>query len=139
MCTKNSSHILWIAALLITGCSMRQPNPAPIVDARPSAGTYSGEQLLQTGIKQYDDGQYKRATSSLLQSLEAGLPPPKRVVAHKHLAFIYCTSNRITLCRHEFGKALELDPRFDLAPAEAGHPQWGPVFRSVKSRQPVAS
>lgn len=88
---------------------------------------------------QYDQGRYKRATSTLLQSLEAGLSPAKQIIAHKHLAFIYCTSNKVSLCRDEFNKALAVDPRFELAPAEAGHPQWGPVFRSVKSRQPTTS
>jgi len=27
-----------------------------------------------------------------------------------------------------------LNPSFDLTPAEAGHPVWGPVFRSAKSK-----
>jgi len=26
-----------------------------------------------------------------------------------------------------------VDPPLDLAPAEAGHPVWGPIFRSLKS------
>ena len=32
----------------------------------------------------------------------------------------------------QYEKALEVDPKFDLGPAEAGHPIWGPVFRNVK-------
>ena len=35
-----------------------------------------------------------------------------------------------------FGRALQLDPAFTLTPAEAGHPLWGPVFRSLKPRGP---
>jgi hypothetical protein len=31
--------------------------------------------------------------------------------------------------------ALDADPDFVLQPAEAGHPLWGPVFTSVKSRR----
>ena len=120
---------------------MTQPKPAPVVEASipQRSEISSGDQLLQAGLKQYDEGQYKRAALTLQQALETNLAPVKRIVAHKHLAFIYCTSNRVTQCRNEFGKAIEVDPRFDLAPAEAGHPQWGPVFRSVKTRQPTAS
>jgi hypothetical protein len=38
-------------------------------------------------------------------------------------------------CRDEFRKVLEIDPSFDLRDDEAGHPTWGPVFRSVKARK----
>ena len=53
--------------------------------------------------------------------------------AHKHLAFINCVSGRTSACREEFRKALAIEPGLDLPPAEAGHPTWGPVFRSVKA------
>jgi Tfp pilus assembly protein PilF len=133
----------WLICLQIGGCSFTQPQPAPIIelaipqDQADIAGP--AEQMLQAGLKQYDQGQYKRATASLQQAIDVGLTSKSRVIAHKHLAFIYCVSNRISLCRSEFNKAFELDPRFDLAPAEVGHPQWGPVFRSVKSGQRTAS
>jgi hypothetical protein len=38
-------------------------------------------------------------------------------------------------CRDEFRKALDLDPSFDLRENEAGHPIWGPAFRSVKAKK----
>ena len=41
--------------------------------------------------------------------------------------------NRSGPCREEFRKALAIDPGMELAPAEAGHPIWGPIFRSVKA------
>ena len=37
--------------------------------------------------------------------------------------------------REEFQKILDIAPDFELTPAEAGHPTWGPVFRSVKAQQ----
>jgi hypothetical protein len=55
-----------------------------------------------------------------------------RATTHKHLAFIHCTAGRERACRDEFRKALAADPALDLAPAEAGHPVWGPIFRSLK-------
>ncbi|MDA1107929.1 MAG: TssQ family T6SS-associated lipoprotein [Proteobacteria bacterium] len=52
--------------------------------------------------------------------------------AHKYLAFIHCASSREKRCREEFAKALEINPKLELEPAEAGHPIWGRVFRSAK-------
>ena len=56
----------------------------------------------------------------------------ERADAHKYLAFIHCSSNRERQCRDEFRKALAVDPALELAPAERGHPVWGPIFRSLK-------
>jgi tetratricopeptide (TPR) repeat protein len=66
-------------------------------------------------------------------SLDHGLlTRSEQSTARKHLAFIHCISGREPQCRDEFRKALEIDPAFDLAPAEAGHPIWGPAYRSVR-------
>jgi len=46
---------------------------------------------------------------------------------------MHCVSGRTAACREEFRKALTMDPDVELSPAEAGHPTWGPVFRSVKA------
>ena len=133
----------WLISVLIGGCSLTQTQPAPISElgATQNRTAIAGpaEQILQTGLKQYDQGQYKRAAASLQQAIDAGLAVRSQIIAHKHLAFIYCVSNRVSQCRSEFSKAFALDPRFDLAPAEVGHPQWGPVFRNVKSGQRAAS
>jgi len=92
-----------------------------------------GEQALTAGLTQYEDGQYADAVKSLQAALDAGLEPNSQVDAHKHLAFIHCVSGRQAQCRDEFRKALEADPKMELSAAEAGHPTWGPVFRSVKA------
>src|SRR6266478_9684221 len=99
-------------------------------------GTFSskGETELGFGIKAYEDGEHPYAAKLLQASLDAGLRGTSdRVRAHKYLAFIHCASNRVPQCRDEFKKALDLDPSFDLRENEAGHPVWGPVFRSVKT------
>jgi hypothetical protein len=44
-------------------------------------------------------------------------------------------SERRQQCQDEFRKALELDPDMELSPAEAGHPSWGPAFRTAKARR----
>ena len=121
----------WIALmiLLLAGC-------ASVV---PSQGFNFGQMLqskglpqLNDGIKSYEDGSYREAVGELQGALNAGLSDSEKVKAHKYLAFTYCISHRETLCREEFTKALTIDPNFELAPAEAGHPMWGTVFRSVK-------
>ena len=88
-----------------------------------------------TGLKQFDEGEYEASAASLQTALERGLPPKDQVRAYKHLAFIHCANNRVGACRDEFLKALTMDPGLELLPAEAGHPIWGPVFRSLKGRK----
>ena len=87
---------------------------------------------LTTGLKQYEEGQYDESAKSLQTAIDRGIPLQQRARAHKYLAFIHCASNRERQCREEFRKALEVDPAMELAPAEAGHPVWGPIFRSLK-------
>jgi len=124
--------ILLIALLagtaLLTGCAMPPPAPPGLIDVaeRPA------EKALLAGMRAYDDAQYPQAEQSLKQALTAGLASPRdRAVAHKHLAFIYCTSNRVPACEAEFRAARADDPAFTLSKSEAGHPQWGPVWRKV--------
>lgn len=88
---------------------------------------------LSTGLKQYEDGQYAESLKNLQSAIQQGLADSDRVNAHKHVAFIHCASNRQRACREEFRKALAVDPGMDLAPEEADHPVWGPIFRSVKA------
>ena len=94
-----------------------------------------GEPQLAAGIRQYEDGRYPAATASLQNAIAAGLSDSDQVTANKYLAFMSCMSGRERQCRAYFRRALELNPSFDLEPAEAGHPMWGPVFRNVKGRR----
>lgn len=92
-----------------------------------------GEAAFAAGIKQYEDGDYVDASKSLQVAIGDGLRDRDRVVAHKHLAFIHCAAGRERQCRDEFRRALAVDSGMELTAAEAGHPVWGPVFRSLKS------
>jgi Tfp pilus assembly protein PilF len=93
----------------------------------------SADPVLQSGLRLYEDGDYAESAKNLQAALDQGLATKDSARAHKYLAFIHCASNREQLCREEFRKALADDPSLDLAPAEAGHPIWGPIFRSVKA------
>ena len=107
-------------------------NAAAQRPAEPALGL--AEQELAKGVKSYEDGDYRSAARQLQVALNFGLSGrAEQVKAHKYLAFINCVSSRIPACRDEFRKALAIDPQFDLEPAEAGHPIWGPVFRAAKA------
>jgi Tfp pilus assembly protein PilF len=93
-----------------------------------------GQKQLDAGVSAYEEGEYAEASKLLQGSLDGGLSGTSdKVRAHKYLAFIHCVSNRVPQCRDEFRKALDLDPKFELRDDEAGHPVWGPAFRSAKT------
>jgi Tfp pilus assembly protein PilF len=119
------------AVILCAGCvgPLKDYNPMIAIEGK-------GRSALSDGIKYYDDGDYNKAKKNLNSALSQGLAlKSDQVKAHKYLAFIDCIDNHEGQCREEFKKALEIDPNFELAPAEVGHPVWGPVFRSVKARK----
>jgi Tfp pilus assembly protein PilF len=130
-------HWILIAAMLaLAGC-----DTAPVKSMQETiGGMFQGggkaEQDLASGVSQYDDGNYNESAQQLQASLDEGLSAKSdQVKAHKYLAFIHCVSGREAQCRNEFRAALKIDPSFNLAASEAGHPIWGPVFRSVKGRK----
>ena len=130
----------WRLVLLAAGLvvALAGCESAPIKGVREAFSSltsrgHAGAQDLASGIKYYEEGRYGDASRLISSSIEQGLSRPDEVRAHKYLAFIHCVSGREARCRDEFRSSLELDPSFDLAANEAGHPIWGPVFRSVKA------
>ena len=87
---------------------------------------------LQEGIRMYNDGDYNGAIRRLSARDVNNGPLATRLQALKYLAFSYCVTSRPGPCRQAFDRALRLDPSFDLAPGEHGHPLWGPVFTKAK-------
>jgi hypothetical protein len=117
--------------------AQRPKELAATPNAPPSRVSTSskGKPDLDKGIRSYEDGEYKTSAKQLQAALDLGLDAIRdQANAHKYLAFIACASGRKTSCRDEFNKALDADPKFNLEPAEAGHPIWGPVWRSVKAQ-----
>jgi len=114
--------------LLLVACAQPPTAPAGLMDvaARPA------EKALLAGMRAYEDAQYAEAEKQLAAALQAGLASARdRSAAQKHLAFIYCTSNRTTECEVAFRAAHAADPAFALSRSEAGHPLWGPVYQRV--------
>ena len=124
--------VVVVLAGILSGCSSQ-----PMHDLQQALGLNRGETAFAAGIRQYENGQYIESGRNLQAAIDLGLPAGQRANAHKHLAFMHCASNRERLCRDEFGKALGIEPKLELTAAEAGHPVWGPVFRSLKGESPL--
>ena len=139
---------LAVVAAALAACAQRGAAPASAAASQPSAAQMAsspavieeveeakptpapGEAALADGLKAYQAGQYKQAETQLNAALKAGLKAPADLVAaHKHLAFIYCTSKRDTQCAAAFKAAKAADPNFALSKAEAGHPMWARTYK----------
>lgn len=112
----------------------KEAREAPKAAAPAPAQPDKAQQELASGVASYENGAYKTAARQLQSALTLGLEGRgNQARAHKYLAFMHCVGGRERKCREEFRKALETDPAFDLTPAEAGHPTWGPVFRKLRT------
>lgn len=103
--------------------------------ARQERAAGRDEAALRDGIALFNDGDYNGAIRRLNGPEMNGATLRNRVTGLKYTAFSYCVTGRQPLCRESFERALRLDPNFDLAEGEHGHPLWGPEF--VKARQAV--
>lgn len=105
---------------------------------RPGAGLLplgKAEQLLQDGMVKYDAGDYVQAAKLLDAAFKAGLKDKAdQVRALKHAAFSLCLQSRWRDCRAAFVSIYDIDPAFDLMPAEAGHPSWTRTFVGAKAQ-----
>lgn len=126
--------------LLGAGCADLLPDGEPARAGLPGQAGYEDVSeavaTLLEGIRLYENGNFKEAIAAFGAPDVQAAPAAIRVDALKYTAFSYCVTSRPALCRQTFDKALRLDPDFDLAPGEHGHPLWGPVF--TKARQAVA-
>ena len=121
-----------VAAGLLAGCETA-PVKAIQKEFRALFGTQQGQKDLEAGIRSYENARYSESARQLQSALDAGLRRSDQVKAHKYLAFMHCAAGRESRCRDEFRQALAINPHFELEPAEAGHPTWGPIFRDVKA------
>ena len=93
------------------------------------------EQMLTDGMVKYDAGDYPAAYATLEGAIKEGLKDKAdQVRAMKHMAFSLCLQEKFRDCRAAFMKIYDVEPAFDLTPAEAGHPQWTRTFASAKAQ-----
>ncbi len=93
------------------------------------------EQMLQDGLVKYDSGDYDSSLRILEGALKEGLKDKAdQVRAMKFVAFSQCLKDRYAMCRAAFVKIYDVNPDFDLTPAEAGHPSWTRTFAAAKAQ-----
>ena len=123
--TAQRWHAAMALGLAMLLCACSTPGVTDL-SARPAEGA------LINGLRAYEDGQYAESEKLLGTAVQARLASRRdEAAAYKHLAFIYCTSNRLSQCEAAFRAARKADSRFSLSKAEAGHPLWGPVYRKI--------
>lgn len=118
------SVLLWLMA----GC---QSVPASRVAAPPNSPQ---AQLLLKAQESYDAGDYQRTIDTLRELPRRDAADSATVTGLKLLAFSYCLTGQTPVCQDTFVRLLKLDRRYQLSPAERGHPSWGWAF-AVAQRQ----
>jgi len=111
------------------------PAPVPVVVAPPApvVDTAANERALLAAVGAYDRGDFGGAVRLLTPlSNDISLDPAQMLRALKTLAFSQCATGAITACRQTFERAFRADSSFELAPAERGHPIWGPQFERAR-------
>ncbi|MGE0357620.1 MAG: TssQ family T6SS-associated lipoprotein [Burkholderiales bacterium] len=102
---------------------------------KPRATLAKAEQMLVDGLVKYEAGEFNEALALLDAAFREGLKETKdQVRALKHAAFSLCLLGRYPACRAEFLRIYEIDPAFDLTPAESGHPMWTKTFAGAKAQ-----
>ena len=87
------------------------------------------------GLVKYDAGEFPQARALLDGALKEGLAKKEdQVKAMKYVAFTLCLEEKYRDCRNQFVKIYDVDPAFDLTPAEAGHPSWTHTFAAAKAQ-----
>jgi hypothetical protein len=129
--SRNPAH----PKAVIARTAAPRPAPAPEREVSPPRERDEGPREssgLREGIRMYNEGDFDGAIRRLSARDVNNGPLSTRLMALKYTAFSYCVTSRPGPCRQSFDKALRLDPSFDLAPGEHGHPLWGPVFTKAK-------
>jgi len=110
------------------------PEPAPppppvVVPVEPSPSELS----LAEAVGHFERGEYTMAMKKLTPlTTDPALEVPGQLKALKTLAFSQCLTRAVVSCRKTFERAFKLDPAFDLAAAEQGHPIWGKQFLNAR-------
>ena len=110
------------------------PKPAPSMP-KPSR-PHSPMELLQKGIKQYEETQFTEAIKSLQLSLSGLGNPEQRAKAHLYLGCsIWGLGEDVNHVHREFQEALRHNPNQTLPPRVGDdHPVFQPLLKKVRSK-----
>ena len=131
--TAEDGHPIWGPVYRDVRTQLIEEREAAV--EKPSVPLAKAEQMLQDGVVRYDSGEYAAANRLFESALKEGLREKlDQVKAMKYLAFTLCLENKFRACRAAFMKIYEVDPAFDLSPAEAGHPSWTKTFAAARAQ-----
>jgi hypothetical protein len=132
---RTSSRWLSVA---VAGASLALVNvqAQSLCDVRAAAA----HEYLGRGVALYEAKDFRAAERALQAALFAGLTRPSdQGLAHKLLAFTYCTAGERKRCSEAFSDALTAQPDFALAGYEARNPVWSASYQEARKRQSVAT
>lgn len=133
--SAEDGHPIWGPVYRSVRTQLIAEREAAAAASRPRILLSKSEQMLSDGMVKYDAGDYVEAQKLYEAALKEGLKDKAdQVKAMKHIAFSLCLQDKYPACRAEFVKIYEVDPDFDLTPAEAGHPNWTKTFASAKAQ-----
>ncbi len=132
--SAEDGHPIWGPVYRDVRTQLIAEREAAETEGKPAAALGRGEQMLADGIVKYDAGEFDAARKVLEGAIAEGLKKKTdQAKAMKYIAFTECLERRYRACRAEFIKIYDVDPNFDLAPAEAGHPSWTHTFAAAKA------
>lgn len=123
---------LWLPA---TSTRANDCQEVPAIGAAPQNAAAPGRQFLGQGVALFDAKNLKMAERALQSALFTGLPDPQeRVLAHKYLAFVFCSNGEAARCESEFDAAFLVRPSFSLDAYEIQNTPWRDSFRRSQAR-----
>lgn len=125
--------LLVLTAGALVGCAPTNGNtPTP---QAPSEATQSARDAIAELRTTYSAGRYGDVIREVSRSNTlAQAPMDIHLEAMKLQAFSYCLTKHRVLCEDQFRRMLVVDPNFELASTERGHPQWQPAFDAARRR-----
>lgn len=141
--------VIMLSSVLFVGCTtppaksesnQTEASPPVFVSAKPVVSLLElprepseDEKKLGLALAAFDRGEYAVVIRQLTPLVKVGtLDVASQLRALRSLAFSQCLSRALVDCRRTFERAFRLDEKFELAPAERGHPVWGPQFERAR-------
>lgn len=93
------------------------------------------DELLNTGLRLYQERRYDKAKETLLGITNTRkLSKERMILLNKHVAFIFALEKNQKKATEYFLNAFQCDKNFLLEKAEIGNPYWMPAYEDAKKQ-----